>query len=67
MKKESKVCWACGKATMKLAPELGKDWLKCSKCGATDLPNPTMPGRTALGSPYRTKEGRTHYHPAGVD
>jgi len=28
-------CWYCKEETMKEELELGKDWFKCSSCGAT--------------------------------
>ncbi len=41
MKKSTNVCRYCLVKSMEPADDLGKGWLKCSNCGATEFPNPT--------------------------
>ena len=69
MAKTQNRCWYCGKRGMTDAPELGRGWLKCPKCGTTYIQPPkTTPhydlvikeGNPAAGeSKYRPSAGLT--------
>jgi len=48
MPKTDNKCWSCGQNTMISFEEVGRGWLKCSSCGATDMPHPTTLGQEQL-------------------
>lgn len=66
MVKNNPKCWYCGKLTMEPAEELGGDWLKCSSCGATDMPNPTRPTFSVLNEPKEDATGHVSRSPRAV-
>ena len=41
-------CWYCGSKELKPMPGFGKQWLKCSKCGATTDTNPAKLGSEVM-------------------
>lgn len=64
MKKLDKKCSYCNQNTLVPFDEVGGDWLKCSNCGATHLPNPTSPGtKTLFVKKLGKGKGDTKYRP----
>jgi len=65
-KKTGVICWSCGLPGIFPDKKLGKDWLKCTECGATHEVNPTVPRRIAPMETWSDGAGNRHFHPAGV-
>jgi len=62
MPKTNIKCWSCGQNTMISFEELGHGWQKCSNCGATEIPNPTVSKHIRiLEETWADGEGRRHY------
>ncbi len=66
MKNKDNKCPFCGKQTLKPFNQVGHGWQKCSNCGATHLPNPTVAKHIAPLSTWRGEDGTRHFHPEGI-
>lgn len=62
---DNKACWNCLKKTMVLCPELGAEWYKCSKCGATDVEMPKLLSPVLAGT-WKDRIGMKHQSPYPV-
>lgn len=65
MEGNNAVCWYCHDNTMEPAPGLGNSWLKCSKCRATKVLNPTKLGaECVVEERIEGYPGLTHRRPS---
>jgi hypothetical protein len=61
----TKECWYCHQQTMQSADDLGHEWYRCSKCGATWIKEITPTGFTLVARRDPGKGG-TSYSVLGV-